>query len=109
MERSVMNYLDEVGITYDYQKRFDWLGRQSLDFYLPYYNVGIECQGEQHFFPVECFGGEDSFIECQKRDKKKKALCEENGIKLLYYSNLGIEYPYDVFEDLDLLFKEIKN
>ena len=94
MERSVMNYLDEVGITYDYQKRFDWLGRQSLDFYLPDYNVGIECQGRQHFFPVECFGGEDSFIECQKRDKKKKALCEENGIKLLYFGNVP---NYDTF------------
>ena len=50
LERSVMSYLDEVGIAYDYQKHFKWMGRQSLDFYLPDYKVGIECQGGQHFF-----------------------------------------------------------
>ena len=94
LERSVMTYLDNVGIAYDYQKRFDWLGLQSLDFYLPDYNVGIECQGIQHFEPIEHFGGEDNFIECQKRDKKKKALCEENGIKLLYFGNTT---NYDTF------------
>ena len=114
LERSVMNYLDDVGITYDYQKRFNWLGRQSLDFYLPDYKVGIECQGEQHFFPVD-FAGKGMECACNKfdkatyRDKRKKVLCEKHGIKVLYYSDLGIEYPYDVFEDVDLLFEEIKN
>ena len=109
LERSVMNYLDEHRITYDYQKRFDWLGLQSLDFYLPDYNVGVECQGRQHFFPVEYFGGKEGLNECKKRDKLKFKKCQKHDIKVLYYSDLGIEYPYDVFEDLDLLFEEIKN
>ena len=99
LERSVMNYLDENGITYDYQKRFKWLGRQSLDFYLPDYNVGIECQGEQHFFPVD-FAGKGVEWACQqfdkliKRDKRKKTLCEEHGVKLLYFGNVP---NYDTF------------
>mgnify|MGYP000880300886 CR=1 FL=1 len=109
LERSVMNYLDDMGITYDYQKRFDWLGLQSLDFYLPDYNVGIECQGLQHFEAVDYFGGDKGFKNTWNRDKRKFKKCQKNGIKVLYYSNLGIEYPYDVFEDVDLLFKEIKN
>ena len=109
LERSVMNYLDEHGITYDYQKRFKWLGLQSLDFYLPDYNVGIECQGGQHFEPADYFGGEDGFKQTLERDKRKFKKCQKNGIKVLYYSNLSIEYPYEVFEDLELLFKEIKN
>ena len=109
LERSVMNYLDEHEIAYDYQKRFNWLGRQSLDFYLPDYNVGIECQGIQHFEEIDYFGGKEGLNECKKRDKLKFKKCQKNGIKVLYYSNLGIEYPYDVFEDLDLLFEEIKN
>ena len=88
LERSVMNYLDEVGATYDYQKRFDWLERQSLDFYLPDYNVGIECQGGQHFFPVEHFGGNKEFKKILVRDKRKKVLCEEHGIKLMYFGNV---------------------
>ena len=87
LERSVMNYLDEVGITYDYQKYFNWLGRQSLDFYLPDYKVGIECQGGQHFFPVEHFGGDKAFKDTLERDKRKKALCEKHGVKLLYFGD----------------------
>ena len=99
LERGVMNYLDEVGITYDYQKRFNWLGLQSLDFYLPDYNVGVECQGEQHFFPVD-FAGKGVEWACKhfdkliSRDKRKKALCEEHGIKLLYFGNVP---NYDTF------------
>ena len=94
LERSVMNYLDDVGITYDYQKRFNWLGLQSLDFYLPDYNVGIECQGRQHFFPVDHFGGNKGFKQTLERDKRKKALCEKYGVKLLYF---GKTPNYDTF------------
>ena len=94
MEHDVMNYLDERGIPYDYQKRFDWLGRQSLDFYLPDYNVGVECQGEQHFFPVKYFGGEKTFKKTLERDKRKKLLCEKHSIKLLYFGNVP---NYDTF------------
>ena len=94
LERSVMNYLDEVGFTYDYQKRFSWMGKQSLDFYLSDYKVGIECQGGQHFFPVERFGGEDGFKQTLERDKRKKALCEKHGVKLLYF---GDTPNYDTF------------
>ena len=94
LERSMMIYLDENGITYDYQKRFDWLGKQSLDFYLPDYNVGIECQGEQHFFPVERFGGDEMFKKILERDKRKKSLCEKYRVKLLYFGNIP---NYDTF------------
>ena len=38
----------------------------------------------------------------------KKKLCDENGIKLFYYSDLGIDYPYEVYEDKDKLLEEIK-
>ena len=94
MERDVMNYLDDVGITYNYQKCFKWLGRQSLDFYLPDYKVGIECQGGQHFFPVEHFGSDKGFKQTLERDKRKKALCEKYGVKLLYFGNVP---NYDTF------------
>ena len=117
LERDVMNYLDEVGITYDYQKRFKWLGNQSLDFYLPDYNVGIECQGEQHFFPVD-FAGKGIEWACKKfnktisTDKRKKKLCEKQGVKLLYYGNTP---NYDTFlgeavhADVQYLIDYLKN
>ena len=96
LERKVRLSLDENNIMYIYQaskRDLNWLGLQSLDFYLPDYNVAIECQGEQHFKPVD-FGGkgkewaETSYEESVRRDEYKQKLCIENGITLLYYSNI---------------------
>lgn len=90
LEIEVENILKESNIEFVYQKRFDWLNPMSLDFYLPQYNIAIECQGEQHFRPVD-FGGEgeliavDNFNKLLERDKKKLSLCHEHGIEIVYY------------------------
>ena len=44
-----------------------------------------------------------------ERDINKQKLCEEHGIKILYFSNLGIDYPYIVYENKEKLLNEIKN
>ena len=117
LENEIQVFLDSKKIEskYEANKRyFNWLGMQSLDFYLPQYNVAIECQGVQHFKPQH-FGGESDedakqkFKETIRLDEQKRRLCEENGVKLLYYSNLGIKYPYKVFEDKEKLLNEILN
>ena len=114
LEKEIKYLLENNQIQYDYRiKRFKWLCGLELDFYLPQYNIAIECQGEQHFKPIS-FGSKakhkEDFLEViQERDERKRKLCEENGVKLLYYSNLRIEYPYEVFEDKEELLKEIKN
>ena len=97
LERTVECYLKDAGINYEIQKRFEWLKNKinmTLDFYLPDYDIGIECQGRQHFIPVDAFGGEIGFEDTVIRDKTKKRLCEENGIKLLYFTELK---KYDTF------------
>lgn len=63
--------------------RPDWLTPQHLDVYLPEYNIGVEYQGKQHDKPVEHFGGEDAFAEQQRRDRKKRRLCRQNGCTLI--------------------------
>ena len=88
LERNVNNLLKENNIKFERQKKFDWLGLQSLDFYLPQYNIAIECQGIQHFEEVEHFGGKKGFEITIERDKRKYLLCNNNGIKILYYSNI---------------------
>ena len=100
----------EKEIIFEQQKTFEWLKYKRnmfLDFYLPDYNIAIECQGRQHF-DVESFKGE-SYENIKERDTKKLELCNENGVKLLYYSNLGIEYPYEVIENKDVLIEKIMN
>lgn len=72
-----------------YQCRFKWLNQQSLDIFVPELNLGIEYQGEQHYKPVEIFGGDVGFENTKKRDQKKKQLCRENNVRL-------IEWPYSL-------------
>lgn len=66
-----------------HQARPGWLAPQSLDIYLPDYNIGIEYQGVQHSKPVEHFGGADAFERQQARDGMKWGLCQENGCVLI--------------------------
>lgn len=48
----------------------------------------IECQGEQHYRPVEEFGGEYAFNEQVKNDELKRKYVNEHNIRL-------IEIPYN--------------
>ena len=112
LEGEIRQLLLSSGIEFEEQKEFEWLSykrQMKLDFFLPRHNIAIECQGYQHFKSVSVFGGEDGYTVTKRRDELKRQLCEANGVKLFYYSNLGIEYPYDVFEDTELLLKEIRN
>jgi hypothetical protein len=108
MEKEISSLLDEHNIEHFMRKHFAWLGQQELDIFIPQYNVAIECQGIQHFKPIKFYGGEKEFKYILENDERKRKLCEENRVKLLYYSNLGIEYPYKVFENKEELLKEIK-
>ena len=112
MEGEVRHLLLANNIVFEQEKGFDWLvyhRRMFLDFFLPEYGVAIECQGGQHFFPSQLFGGEDFYKLTLERDAAKKRLCEGHGIRMLYYSNAHVDYPYPVFESLRLLLKAIKD
>ena len=74
-EKKIRKWLEEKNIEYVYQKKFKDLGRLSYDFYIPSKNLLIEFQGEQHYKPVESFGGLESFKKQRENDYKKKELC----------------------------------
>ena len=111
LENEVNNALIDSNIHFERQKRFKWLGRKSLDFYIPKYKIAIECQGEQHYHPVK-FGGktqknEKELFDLQvKRDKLKKKLCEENNIKLFYFTHYEDSLA---IRNVNNLIKHIKN
>ena len=95
LENEISILLKENKIIYEQEKTFEWLrdkGRLYLDFYLPDYNIAIECQGEQHFKPVDFFGGEEQFKRRQELDFIKHKLCINNGIKIIYYSTFDLPY-----------------
>jgi len=61
-----------------------WLGRQHLDIYFPKRNIGIEYQGDQHYEPIEHFGGKKGFEYRKELDIRKEKLCKENNCVLIY-------------------------
>ena len=89
LEREVESLLTEMGINFirEYTIKTSSKKKQRLDFYLNDKQIAIECQGIQHFEPLEFFGGIKSFNENVHRDKIKKEWCEKNNIKLIYYSH----------------------
>ena len=89
LEDMMRNKLSNLNIKFIEQKTFDWLvykDKLRLDFYLPEYNIAIECQGIQHFEPVDAFGGIKEFKKCKYRDKLKKDLCNKYNVNLLYFN-----------------------
>jgi hypothetical protein len=61
----------------------EWLGRQRLDIYLPELNLALEYQGEQHYRPVDIFGGEETLKATILRDERKRKVCQENGVDVV--------------------------
>jgi very-short-patch-repair endonuclease len=86
MENFIANILSENQINYIPQARFSACRNiypLPFDFYLYDYNTIIEYDGEQHFYPVEYFGGEDSFEKIVRNDILKNDYCLKHGINLI--------------------------
>jgi rubrerythrin len=102
LEKQVTDAL-ENNFTFLRGKHFSWLGKQHLDFYLQDYNIAIECQGVQHFAQNHFF---EKLEIIQERDNRKKQLCKENGIKLIYYLN---EEYNKYMDEGDIWFNDTKS
>lgn len=85
-EKSISMYLENKGIMFIAQHRFDECKDKyplPFDFYLPDLNVCIEFNGIQHYKPVGYFGGNITFIRQKKHDDIKNNYCANNKIKLI--------------------------
>lgn len=96
----------------EYQKRFEWLGSQSFDIYIPSKKVAIEYQGIQHFKPVDIFGGKSQYKQQRYLDKSKIKKAKKNNVKLIYFTYdekaPNKLYGKKVFKSEEELIKEIK-
>lgn len=105
-EREISNYLIKHNIDYIPQYTFDKCKNKKVlpfDFYLSEYNACIEYDGEQHYRPIEHFGGEDGFLQRKNNDSIKTAYCDLNNIQLL-----RIKYDQNVEIELDNFFNNTK-
>ena len=97
LETETRILLEENNIEYEPQKTFPWLKNKRempLDFYLPEYNIAIECQGIQHYLINGNGYFSDEDIRCiQQRDSLKYKLCQEHGIPIYYIKyNENVEW-----------------
>jgi len=101
-ENTINLYLSNKNIKFETQKTFSdlkFIRLLKFDFYLIDHNILIEYDGEQHFRPVDYFGGEEAFNNLQLKDKIKNEYCKVNNIPLLRikYSDVNITDLIDNF------------
>ena len=104
-ELYVSQYFDEIGLIspddFESQKRFDDLradNKLSYDFAVYKQQelyLLIECQGQQHYEPIEWFGGVEQFEKQQEHDRIKREYAKGIGVPLL-----EIPYTADTYESI---------
>lgn len=108
-EKLISLFLDKYGILYEREKSFKGCinprTKTSLryDFFLPTYNLCIEFDGKQHFFPSKDFYGvkaNQEFCKQIYRDGIKTEFCNSNNISLLRIN-------YKQYDEIDLILKEV--
>jgi hypothetical protein len=102
-EKKIRKFLTDNNIRYEYQKTFEGcknINYLLFDFYLSDYNICIEFDGEQHYTPIDFFGGKKGLYYRKKLDNIKIKYCQNNKIKLF-----RIKY-YD-FDNIDMILKNL--
>ena len=97
-EVAVREWLEKHHVAFEQEYTFpnlrgDGHGCLRFDFKIVNRPIVIEFQGEQHYRPVDFFGGEEQFKKQKKYDDLKRAYCKRYGIIL-------IEIPYN-YTNLD--------
>lgn len=96
LEIRVERFLKNNNIKFEEQKIFSDLGKLRFDFFLPDYNIILEPGGEQHFIPIDKWGGEQSFKQYLEHDNKKYDYCINNNYDILYYFSFKPEYKEEI-------------
>lgn len=105
-EEKIKSLLREMGVDFLSEYSFPALKKEKplrFDIYIPSFNVLIEYQGEQHYRPVDFFGGETQFLKQKQNDLMKKEFCISNNFKLVI-----IPYTDFVLLNKEYLWSKIK-
>lgn len=85
-EEFIAHLLSINDVEFNKQKSFPglrYINPLRCDFYLPYTNTVLEYNGEQHYKPIEYYGGVEGYHTIIKRDQAKREYCRENNINFL--------------------------
>lgn len=113
LERIVRLNLEKNQIIYIQEYTPPFFKRKRYDFCIPDKKILIECQGEQHYYPV-AFGDLDAnktkqrFQNIVKSDKEKRDQAIKNGYKILYFTKDKLK-KYNEIVNIDDLIDIINN
>lgn len=82
-EQDLYRLLSSIFSDAIFQYNETWIKPQSIDIYIPSIKCAFEYQGQQHYFSIEHFGGEEAYNKRVLLDERKRKLCIENGVKLI--------------------------
>jgi tetratricopeptide (TPR) repeat protein len=102
-ESEMVRLLTEKFVPHEIIRQYSpaWLQGLRFDAYIDDFQLAIEYQGEQHFKPIDLFGGEEGFAQTLARDQLKRSLADQNGIALEY-----ITYEQDIGKETTRIAKE---
>lgn len=101
-ETAIRTHLENQAIEHVQECMFDGCGFR-WDFYLPDYDLFIEFHGQQHYGPVERFGGMPAYRIAKANDKTKVELLTKLGANMLIIK-------YDKIKSVaDLINKKIES
>lgn len=91
-EQKILKWLNEHDILFETQKKIIIDGHHlTIDFYLPKKDLYIEYNGEQHYTPINFFGGEKKFKQQQYLDSLKIKELKEKLLIISYKDFNNIE------------------
>lgn len=106
LEKTVREILIKNSIDFEKEYSPKWAGNFRYDFFIPSKKVLIECQGYHHYFPVFYSTKEKGIKAYLKRiesDIKKKILSDENGLKLIYFTDEKLRRSTEITDEKVLL------
>ena len=100
----ILNFLQEMNLVVHCEYKFEQCRNTNVlpfDFYIPSLNLCIEYDGEQHYNPIDFWGGIEALAKQQENDTIKSIFCEQNGIHL-------IRIKYNIENYIDVVSEFIK-
>ena len=85
-QRILFSYVKKIYPNLEVLYEFLLPNGMRYDIFIPALGICIEYDGEQHFRPIEFFGGIESFKNLILKDELKNLYCQENNLSLLRIS-----------------------
>ena len=110
-EKEISAFLKKYNINFNRQHKFEGcrnVFQLPFDFYIPSMRICIEHDGQQHYQPMNFFGGQEAFEKLKINDKIKSDYCEDNYIDLIRIRYDDEDISKTLWDNLKFQIKRLK-